>query len=145
MYAGVGNFDACRAGRVIALITPSILNILVVEDDEYIAELLGTVLTHEGFAYEHAINGREAMNYFDDNAPVDLVLLDIIMPYADGSHVLKSLRANPQWRDVPVIMLPDLSQQESIKQLLAEGANAAMAKPIDPDKLITLISKVIAA
>lgn len=118
-------------------------NILIIEDDITTATLLGAVLEHSGHQTTHMPDGREALRFIDTHPPADLVLLDIIMPYADGHQVLKTIRRHPQWKDVPVIMLSSLTQKGITQQLIAEGANDSMTKPVDTEILMDRIHKVV--
>ena len=78
--------------------------ILVVDDDENIAELIGLYLNKECFETKLVYDGEQALKAVKDFAP-NLVLLDIMLPGMDGLELLSKLKASPKNRDIPVIML----------------------------------------
>ena len=76
--------------------------ILIVEDTPIIREPMARLLTNEGFTVTSAANGLDAIASLEAN-PVDLVLLDVLMPKMNGVTFLETFRADPRWSDVPVI------------------------------------------
>lgn len=97
--------------------------ILVVEDDPFIVDIYRTKLSQSGFEVEAAFNGLEATNKLrDDERKPDMILLDIMMPYMDGLEVLSGIKNDPATRDIPVIMLTNLSQREQIDEAMGLGA-----------------------
>lgn len=115
-------------------------HILLAEDDEHTAELIRHVLEHEGYTLTHVADGRAAIEYIDNNTPPEIMLLDITMPYADGHQVLKHLRNSANWQQIPVIMVTDHAQKESVIQSLKEGASDYVTKPFDPQDFLLKIS-----
>ena len=122
--------------------TPGQPAVLVAEDDSQIAFLLRFLLEREGYHVLLAADGRESKRQIDEIAPPALVILDVMMPYADGFEVLSYLRAKPGWSKVPVIMLTARSQEKDIVRALDAGANDYVVKPFLPDELKARIRRL---
>jgi class 3 adenylate cyclase/CheY-like chemotaxis protein len=105
--------------------------ILVVDDDEANREVLARRLVRLGYRTVEARNGVEALEILA-SAPIDLVLLDVMMPEMDGYAVLERRRHDPALRDIPVIMISALDQVESIVRCIEQGAEDYLPKPFDP-------------
>jgi CheY-like chemotaxis protein len=97
--------------------------IMIVEDDSFVMDIYKTKLTQEGFEIVLASNGLEAIKRLEDkkNKP-DLILLDIVMPFMDGLEVLKKIKKEDSLRNIPVILLTNLSQKEEVDEGLKLGA-----------------------
>lgn len=122
--------------------TPGQPVVLVAEDDEQIAYLLQFLLEREGYRVQLARDGREAQRLVDEIPPPKLAILDIMMPYADGFEVLARLRAKPDWRSTPVIMLTARSQEKDIVRALDAGASDYIVKPFLPEELKARIRRL---
>jgi len=105
--------------------------ILIVDDLEDNRELLRSRLHREGFQTESAASGREALNLLKA-LPIDLVLLDVLMPEMDGTEVLKNIKRDPRLAAVPVIMLSSLDDIERVVQCIEAGAEDYLSKPFNP-------------
>ena len=117
--------------------------VLVAEDDDQIAFLLQFLLEREGYQVMLAHDGHEAMQFMDSMPPPELAMLDIMMPHADGFEVLGYLRAKPEWRDVPVMMLTARSQEKDIVRALDAGASDYVIKPFLPEELKARIRRLV--
>ena len=118
-------------------------SILLVEDDEFLAELYATKLTLEGFLVHVAGDGRKGLKLAHEQHP-DLVLLDIILPKLDGFEVLRELKANPQTKPVPVILLTNLSQRSEVQKGLDLGAVDYLIKAhFMPSEVVAKIKAVL--
>lgn len=113
--------------------------ILVVDDDEANREVLVRRLVRLGYAAREATNGREALNLLR-SAPIDLALVDVMMPQMDGYTLLEHRRADAALRDIPVIMISALDQMESVIRCIEAGAEDYLPKPFDPVLLQARIS-----
>jgi two-component system response regulator MtrA len=110
--------------------------ILVVDDDQDLAEMLGIVLTSSGFDVDLVGRGDEAIDAFRNNPP-DLVLLDVMLPGLDGIEVCKLIRAESM---VPIVMLSAKGETQDIVRGLEAGADDYMQKPFrDKAELIARI------
>ena len=105
--------------------------LLVVDDNESNRDMLARRLKHEGYEVLMAENGREALQLVETE-PVDLVLLDVMMPEMDGYEVLQHLKADSTWRDIPVIMISALDEIESVVRCIERGVDDYLPKPFDP-------------
>ena len=102
--------------------------ILLAEDDVFIGEIYATVLKKEGFDVRTAVDGEEALTLARNNMDASLMLLDIMMPKLNGVEVLKQLKADPQTKDLPIILLTNLSDDNIIQEALHLGAVAYLIK-----------------
>ncbi len=87
--------------------------ILVVDDFALARESVAKLLEYEGFTALRAKDGKEGLAMVNTAAP-DLVLLDLVMPGMDGVALLKALRRDPQWKDLPVIVLTGATDDEKL-------------------------------
>jgi CheY-like chemotaxis protein/signal transduction histidine kinase/CHASE3 domain sensor protein len=118
--------------------------ILVVEDDVRNIFALSKVLEPRGAKVEIARNGREALEVLGRSSvaagtQVDLVLMDIMMPEMDGLTAMREIRKQPQWQKLPIIALTAKAMKDDQEKCLQAGANDYIAKPLDVDKLLSLI------
>ncbi|MBV8853845.1 MAG: response regulator [Sinobacteraceae bacterium] len=118
--------------------------ILVVEDDVRNIFALSSLLEPKGAKIEIARNGREAIETLARNgsgsgAPIDLVLMDIMMPEMDGLTAMREIRKRAEWRRLPIIALTAKAMRDDQEKCLAAGANDYIAKPLDVEKLLSLV------
>lgn len=119
-------------------------NILIVEDDVRNVFALTSILEPRGAHVEIARNGREAIDALERRQsagakPVDLVLMDVMMPEMDGLTAMREIRKNPEWKRLPIIALTAKAMKNDQEECLAAGANDYVAKPLDVDKLLSLV------
>ena len=93
---------------------------------------------------EIARNGKEALEALeqastDPSRAVDLVLMDVMMPVMDGLTATREMRKDPRWKTLPVLMLTAKAMPDDQERCMAAGANDYMAKPLDVDKLLSLV------
>lgn len=118
-------------------------SILLIEDDEFLAELYATKLTLEGFDVILAIDGEKGLKMIKTKKP-DLILLDIILPKMDGFEVLKAMKADKSLKKTPIILLTNLSQKDEVKKGLALGANDYLIKAhFMPSEVVKKIKQTI--
>ena len=115
--------------------------LLIVEDDVHVAYLLGYLAERERFTVETIADGRKAVERIDAGPAVDLVLLDIMLPYTDGFELLARMRANPIWKDVPVIILTSKTREHDAVRALSLGADDYLTKPFSPPELVARIRR----
>lgn len=108
--------------------------ILIVDDEAFGRQTLGTLLEANQYTLAFASNGQEALTQAANLSP-DLVLLDVMMPDMDGFEVCRRLRADPNLAEVPVIMVTALDDRESRLQGIEAGADDLVTKPFDPVEL----------
>ncbi|MFC5682884.1 response regulator [Flavobacterium sp. MAHUQ-51] len=115
-------------------------NILIVDDDIRNIYALSAALTSKGAVITTAFNGIEALNALEENQSFDIVLMDIMMPEMDGFEATKKIRENPKWKNLPIIALTAKAMKGDRDEILNAGASDYQSKPIDIQKLISLIS-----
>jgi CheY-like chemotaxis protein len=117
--------------------------ILVVEDDARNIFALSSVLEPKGVKVEIARNGREAIEALsrgNGQAPaIDLVLMDIMMPEMDGLTAMREIRKRPEWKKLPIVALTAKAMKDDQEKCLSAGANDYIAKPLDVEKLLSLV------
>ena len=118
--------------------------ILIVEDDVRNVFALTSVLEPRGAKVAIARNGREAITALEavqgaSGSPIDLVLMDVMMPEMDGLTAVRKIRQMPACKKLPIIMLTAKAMKDDQENCLAAGASDYMAKPLDVEKLLSLI------
>lgn len=118
--------------------------ILIVEDDVRNVYALTNILEPRGALVEIARNGEEALQKLalsleQQDARIDLVLMDVMMPVMDGLTATRHIRANAQLKKMPVITLTAKAMPDDQKRCIEAGANDYMAKPLDVEKLLSLV------
>jgi len=106
--------------------------IMVVDDDQDLAEMLGIVLTGSGYEVDLVNSGDQVMTLFDAHHP-DLILLDVMLPGMDGVEVCKAVRAKSM---VPIVMLTAKGDTQDVVLGLEAGADDYIVKPFNPNELI---------
>lgn len=112
--------------------------ILIVDDDPRNIFVLAVALEDYGAEIIEAENGKEALEKLE-NEPVDLILMDIMMPVMNGYEAIKEIRNTNKIKDIPIIATTAKSLKDDREKCMAAGANDYISKPIDYDVLITLI------
>jgi DNA-binding response OmpR family regulator len=116
--------------------------ILVAEDDADIAYLVKYILEREGHKVVHVRDGRDAEAAIAGE-PALLAVLDVMMPFKDGFEILGKIRAHPQWKSVPVIMLTARGLESDIVRALDAGASDYMVKPFQPEELRARVRRLL--
>jgi CheY-like chemotaxis protein len=116
----------------------------VVDDDARNVFALASVLESKGAKLRFARNGKEALAALESAAAqggvaVDLVLMDIMMPEMDGLTATREIRKKPEWKRLPIIALTAKAMPNDRQECLEAGADDYIAKPLDVDKLLSLI------
>jgi CheY-like chemotaxis protein/signal transduction histidine kinase len=118
--------------------------VLIVEDDVRNVFAVSSVLEPKGMKVEIARNGREALEALEKAgkpgaAAIDLVLMDIMMPEMDGITAMREIRKRPEWKRLPIIALTAKAMKDDQEKCIAAGANDYIAKPLDVEKLLSLV------
>ncbi len=116
--------------------------ILVVEDEPNIVESLSFLMKKAGFVVRVARDGDTAVRTIESEAP-DLVLLDIMMPRRDGYDVCRTIRANPDWDDVRIIMLSAKGRDLDRRKGLELGADDYIAKPFSTREIVARVQEIL--
>jgi len=117
--------------------------ILIVEDDAFLIEIYSTKLDLEGFTTLQATSGERGLEIAKKEKP-DIMLLDILLPKLDGFDVLKMLQKDEETKNIPVILLTNLSQKEDVHRGLELGAKDYLIKAhFMPSEVIKKIKAVM--
>jgi two-component system alkaline phosphatase synthesis response regulator PhoP len=116
--------------------------ILVVDDEIYIVHILDFSLGMEGYEVVTALDGEQALEKLKVEKP-DLIVLDIMMPKLDGYEVCKAIKADPQTRQIPVILLSAKGRNVDQKMGFDVGADDYITKPFSPRKLVERINQLL--
>ena len=116
--------------------------VLVVDDEPNIVMSLRFLMEREGFEVEVAPTGEAALRALD-RGPVDLVLLDVMMPALDGFEVCQRIRSNPAWSDTRIIMLTAKGREVERDKGLALGADEYVTKPFSTRDLVARIKEML--
>ncbi|PMQ11198.1 Sensory/regulatory protein RpfC [Pseudomonas sp. AD21] len=113
--------------------------VLLVDDDVRNIFALTSALEHKGAVVVIGRNGREAIDRLNEVEDIDLVLMDVMMPEMDGFEATLEIRKDPRWRKLPIIAVTAKAMKDDQERCLQAGANDYLAKPIDLDRLFSLI------
>jgi DNA-binding response OmpR family regulator len=109
--------------------------VLIVEDDDPMADLMRLILEDDGWTVHRAGNGKEAKELIGRLAPPDLVTLDIFLPDASGVDLILHVKATPGWERVPIVMVTAKPKGKDVNWAIKSGAKAYLVKPLKPDEL----------
>lgn len=115
------------------------LRILIAEDDKFISRALKDGLSRAGFHIANAYNGEEALQMIK-NESFDIILLDLIMPIKDGLEVLKEVKADKKYQNIPVLIFTNLDNDETVRQAKELGAEEYLTKA--DFTIIDIIAKI---
>lgn len=118
--------------------------ILIVEDDEFLANIHVTKFNLEGFKVFRAADGEQALKLARSKSP-DIILLDVLLPKLDGFSVLKILKAEEETKKIPVILLTNLGQRDDVQKGLELGAQDYLLKThFKPSQIVAKVKKILA-
>ena len=117
--------------------------VLVVEDNVSNFVLIARMLGFLGIHCEWKTSGYEVVEYADTLPKLDLILMDIRLPYEDGYVALKKIRLAPHLKEIPVIAVTAEASQEQIEKARAAGFDGFLGKPLDPDKFPDQIQRIL--
>jgi excisionase family DNA binding protein len=117
--------------------------VLIVDDDAEIVELIAEILTRDGrFEVKTASSGYEAGISTQQYRP-DLILLDYMLPDVNGNVVCQTIRKNPEFENIKIIIVSGVVKQDEIDQLLKSGAEDFIKKPFNLDELTDKVKTVL--
>ncbi len=118
--------------------------ILIVEDDRYISKMYQLKLSLEGYEVEVAENGKDGVDKVKEFMP-NIILLDILMPELDGFEVLKIIKGDDATKDIPVLIMSNLGQEDHVEKGMKLGAVGYIVKSqYTPSKVVEKIKSIIA-
>lgn len=116
--------------------------VLIADDEPNIVISLEFLMQHGGYQVETAVDGEEALRRLAIFKP-DLVLLDVMLPVRDGFEVCQKIRANPEWRDLKIVMLTAKGREVEVAKGLALGADAYITKPFATQELLASVQRLL--
>jgi DNA-binding response OmpR family regulator len=116
--------------------------VLVADDEPHIGRIIQMKLEQGPYEVTLVADGRAALDELQGPEPIDVVLLDIMMPYASGLEVLAEARRLPHRRETPIIILTAKGQDADRRQALELGATDFFTKPFSPKKLLARVDEI---
>ena len=124
-------------------INPKDATVLVVEDNVSNFVLIARMLGYMGIHCEWKTSGYEVVEYADTLPRLDLVLMDIRLPYEDGYGALKKIRSSPTLKDTLVVAVTAEASVEQMNKSRASGFDGFLGKPLDPDRFPEQIRRIL--
>lgn len=118
-------------------------NILIVDDDARTVQQMGRHLTAAGHRCHGAVDGKIALRMLDEQ-PIDLAILDVMLPRVSGFEVCRRIRSNPDYYTLPVLFVSAMGSEEEVNHGLAQGADDYMIKPINLETLLSRAEGLLA-
>jgi two-component system, chemotaxis family, chemotaxis protein CheY len=115
--------------------------ILTVDDSASVRQMVKFTLTEAGYAVIEAVDGQDALVKLA--SPVNLVITDLNMPNLDGIGLIRSVRANPACKGLPIIMLTTESQEARKQEGKSAGATGWIVKPFTTQQLLAVVKRVL--
>jgi two-component system chemotaxis response regulator CheY len=116
--------------------------ILIADDSPSIRKFISYALLSKGYEIIPVCDGMEALEKMP-NENVSLIITDLNMPNIDGFELIKSIRSNEEYKDIPIIILSSLAGNTDIEQGLCYGANSYLLKPFDPNRILYEVAKYL--
>ena len=113
--------------------------VLVVDDDMRTTFAISRLLTEHGMRAEKAEDGMRALKLLEEQPDVDIVLMDIMMPMMDGYEAMELIRKQEKFRKLPIIALTAKAMPEDRQKCLTAGANDYLQKPVDQERLFSMM------
>ncbi len=116
--------------------------ILTVDDSASMRQMVTFTLTGAGFEVVEAVDGKDGLAKLAGKK-VNMIITDLNMPNMDGIEMVRNIRAMPEYKFIPIILLTTESQDEKKKEGKAAGATGWIVKPFKPEQLLAVIKKVL--
>jgi two-component system chemotaxis response regulator CheY len=116
--------------------------ILSVDDSDAVRQVVVLILRNNGYTVEESIDGQQGLS-IAKSKQFDLILTDLNMPKMNGLELIKALRAEPNYRYTPILVLTTEGDEEEKKQGRAAGATGWLVKPFDSQKLLVAVKRAI--
>ena len=117
--------------------------LMVVEDEPENRLFIGLMLRTEGYEVLEAEDGFAALDMLRDGPRPELILLDVMMPGLNGWQVYEKIREEPDWADIPVVMLTALAQRADVERAVQLGVDGYLTKPFEPTDLLHTIEETL--
>ncbi|CAN2041042.1 Chemotaxis protein CheY homolog [Candidatus Magnetomoraceae bacterium gMMP-15] len=116
--------------------------IMTVDDSASVRQMVSFTLQGEGYDVIEAEDGKDALTKSEETK-VNMVVTDLNMPNMDGIELIRNLRANPDYKFIPIVMLTTESQGSKKKEGRDAGATGWIVKPFKPEQLLAVVKKVL--
>jgi CheY-like chemotaxis protein len=117
--------------------------LLLVDDSEANLEILGLIFKEPEYETVNACDGVDGMEKLEREARFDAILLDLMMPRMDGLQMLKALKADPRYRDIPVIVQTAIGHPDQVRQVMQAGAYYCLVKPYDDRAARSVVERAL--
>jgi DNA-binding response OmpR family regulator len=118
-----------------------ISRLLLVEDDDDVAEAVIEVLSGEGYEVDRATNGAEGLTILRTGTTPSLVLLDWTMPLVSGPEMARTMQRELGWSRIPIVLMT--AGEEAKEKAIALNAWGYLKKPVDPDDLVRMVDAIV--
>jgi len=118
------------------------VKIMVVDDCQTTRKLLGHYLKSRGYNVVFAENGLDALEKLGSN-DINLILTDLNMPYMDGMELIRTLRADPNWSNMPILMVTTENDDAEREKAYSSGVNGYVVKPVTGDTIAQNIKSIL--
>lgn len=115
--------------------------IMTVDDSASVRQMVSLTLKDAGYTVIEACDGKDALTKL--SGPVDMIVTDLNMPNMNGIELIRAVRATPQYKFVPIVMLTTESQASTKEEGKAAGATGWIVKPFKPDQLLAVAKKLL--
>jgi len=115
--------------------------VMTVDDSRTMREMVAFTLRKAGYEVSEAEDGQQALDVLK-TASVDVLITDLNMPRMDGVTLIRTLRGDPKWRALPILMLTTESDAAKKSEGKSAGATGWLVKPFDPEKLVDVVKRV---
>lgn len=116
--------------------------VLLIEDDEIMMKVIERILLKEGYSVSLARNGKEALEKISKGG-FQLIITDLMMPYANGFEILSKIKGNDATRHIPVIVISSVGNEDSIMEGFRLGADDFLKKPIMAGELMIRVRRLL--
>jgi len=117
--------------------------IMTVDDSASVRQMVSFTLKSAGYGVVEAIDGVDALSKLDGPERVRMMFVDLNMPNMDGIELIRAVRANAEYKFIPIVMLTTESQASKKREGKAAGATGWIVKPFKPKQLLAVIKKVL--
>lgn len=118
--------------------------ILIIDDNDIVQMVLQKILVREGYAVDIATNGKEGLELID-RENYDLIITDLMMPYANGFEIISKIRQHPKGVRAPIIIISAVTQEQSVTEGFKLGADDYLKKPITGKELVIRVRRLLDA
>jgi len=116
--------------------------ILIIDDNDIVQLVLQKILIKEGYTVDVAVNGKEGLSMIGEGG-YDLIITDLMMPYANGFEIISKIKQHPMGKDTPVIIISSITHEGSILEGFKLGADDYLKKPITGKELIIRVNRLL--